>query len=489
MEWINPLRWFSWVGEFFRVWFLNIPWRDAPKAIPAIILSIALFTTGFIAFSEGAGWRNRLMERQLQLALDHEDYPTAEIVLLRQLKSDPGNADLLYRYALIRDEQSFPDQARVLMRRLLGQKNIHAAKWMLSQEYLANADRKLDEEKLAEYEFILDVIHKREPKNVIVENLYANLLIQTQKYVKALPLLESLSKLDPRKGLLAAAISRRLGDELAAEQYAEKALEAVTSMAKDDPADVGLAMAVARNQAFLNRFPEAYRTLDRSAQSAKTPEERNVLVQSLGDLIVEWVNDIEESPHETLKDRVRVLRMLQAALRFAPNNPRVVSMTADHVLATLGEDSKELETVREALVNGSAPGIAHFIRGTSALMKKDLKKAEFELSLAAEMMPRSGAILNNLAVTMAMQEEPDYEKALEVANGAIEQVANPTPHFFETRGQILFQMGRFKSAIPDLERAVADPSLADKAHEMLANCYDELGDKDLADGHRKAMTP
>ncbi|MEL6106507.1 MAG: tetratricopeptide repeat protein, partial [Planctomycetota bacterium] len=200
-----------------------------------------------------------------------------------------------------------------------------------------------------------------------------------------------------------------------------------------------------------------------------------------------WVKFIEESPSNTVTERLRVLKMLQAALRFAPNNPRVVTLIADHVLKSLDEDDTELVTVRNALVNGSSVGIAHFIKGTSALMKKDMKNAELHLELAVELMPRSGAILNNLAVALAMREDPDYERALELSGAAIDLVKTPTPHFYETRGQILFRMGELKEAIPDLERALAEPSLAKKAHEMLANCYDEVGDKELADNHRTAV--
>lgn len=487
MQAINPLNWMRWGGEFIRVWLMGLPWRDAPKAIPAIILTIVLFTVGFVAFSGEAGWRNQLLVKQYKVSMEREDYPTAEIVLKRQLEGDPENVNLLYEYALVRENQSFTEEATALMRGLVKKRHVRAATWLLVNEYIGKQWTDLDQEKKDEFGLVLSLINDEQPDNIPVTKMYAEYLIVTQRFASAVPLLESLSKIEPMRGLQAAALCRQIGDFEAAERYADQTLEVVEEMAKDDPTNSDLAMAVARNQIFLRRYSDAVRTLDLSVKRAKTPEHRQMLSQALGDAIVAWVKFIEESPSNTVTERLRVLKMLQAALRFAPNNPRVVTLIADHVLKSLDEDDEELASVRNALVNGSSVGIAHFIKGTSALMKKDMKNAQLHLELAVELMPRSGAILNNLAVALAMREDPDYERALELSGAAIELVKSPTPHFYETRGQIFFRMGELKKAIPDLERALAEPSLAKKAHEMLANCYDEVGDKELADNHRTAV--
>ena len=117
-------------------------------------------------------------------------------------------------------------------------------------------------------------------------------------------------------------------------------------------------------------------------------------------------------------------------------------------------------------------------------MNEDIANAMLHLELASELMPQSGAVLNNLAVAMALRDDPDLEMALKISNAAIEQTERPTPHFYETRGQILYQLGSFQAAIPDLERALAEPNLAKKAHEMLAVSYDRVGDRELANAHR-----
>ncbi|QDV43302.1 Tetratricopeptide repeat protein [Stieleria neptunia] len=485
MHAFNPLTWFRWMGEFIRCWFLGIPWRDAPKAIPAVILSMVLFTTAFIAFSGGAGWRNRLLDRQLQVSLEREDFPTAEIVIRRQLEADPKNVELIHRFALVREAQSFEEEAKALMRQLMTRRHLPAAKWLLENEIIGKKLTDFSSEELDEVGRVLQLITEREDKNLGAKRMYAEYLIFEQRLSSAIPVVLELAEVEPMRGLQAASLARHLNESEAAEQYASAALERVEEMHKDDPTNSQIAMSIARNQIFLERHSDAIRTLKRSIDVAKTQEERRMLTQALGDAIVAYVTYIEKSPTNTVQERLRVLTMLDAAVKIAPNNPRVVTMVADHVLASLSEDDEQISTVREALISGSPAGIAHFIKGTTALMNEDLAMAELHLEKAAEQMPRSAAILNNLAVALAMKQEPDYEKALQVANAAIDNVPSPTPHFYETRGQILFRMGRFREAISDLERALPAPDLELRAHQMLADCYDKVGDTDLARGHRE----
>ena len=486
MSFLNPIAWFRWVAEFISQWFHAISWSEAPKAIPAVILSVVLFSTGFIAFSDSAGWRTRLLDRQRDLSLQREDFSTAEIVLRRQLEADPSNSDLVFKFAWVRNAQSHSEEAKVLMRKLLNRRYLPAAKWLYANHILEKKFTDFQGDDLDEVGRVLGFISDREAENLTVKRQYVDYLIYRQRYASAIPLLEELSTVDPLLGLRAAELSRRIGNFEQAERYAETTLEKVVEIHKDNPTNSFLAMNIARNLIFLKRHSDAIRTLRRSVDLVKTTEERRMLTQALGDTIVAYVNYIEETPTNTLKDRVRVLRMLDVALKIAPNNARVVTMVADHVLRSMDEDDEELASVRAALITGSPLGISHFIKGTGALMDEDQSLAELHLELAAEQMPRSGAILNNLAVALAMKSEPDYERALEVANAAIEHVATPTPHFYETRGQILFRMGSFREAIADLERALAAPNLKLKAHQMLADCYGRVGDKELAELHQEA---
>ncbi|MEL6107037.1 MAG: hypothetical protein AAFU85_13420, partial [Planctomycetota bacterium] len=199
MQAINPLNWMRWGAEFIRVWLMGLPWRDAPKAIPAIILTIVLFTVGFVAFSGEAGWRNQLLAKQLKLSMDREDFETAEIVLKRQLEADPENAKILYDFALVRDNQSYTEEATALMRSLVRQRHVPSATWLLVNEYIGKQWTDLDQEKKDEFGLVLSLISEEQPDNIPVTKMYAEYLIVSQRFASAVPLLERLSKVEPMR--------------------------------------------------------------------------------------------------------------------------------------------------------------------------------------------------------------------------------------------------------------------------------------------------
>ena len=485
LTYLNPLAWMRWTGEFVYCWAISAPWRDAAKAIPIIILLTGLIVTSAISRTDAEGWRSTLLQSQLAEAWEKEDYATAEIVLRRQLTTRSEDADIVYHLAVARHKQEKTEEALDLMRNIVRVKGHEgSARWILQNSYVGKQWTALNEEEREEFGDLLKLIHDESPTDLGIKQLYADYLIASEKLPLAVPLLEELARVQPMRGLQAAAISRRLGNDASANRQAEITLEEVSRMSEEDPTNAILALAVAQNQLFLKRYTEAIRTLDRAVQRSKTNEDKIRLNQAMGDAIVAWVSFIEESPDRTLQERLRILKMLQTALEYAPNNPRVLTLVADQVLATLDQDNEEVQTLRLSLVRGSSPGISHFVQGTAALMKDNVDDAMMHLKIASELMPRSGAILNNLAVAITTRPGGDLEQALKISNTAIQQTPQPTAHFYETRGQILFRMKRFLDAIPDLERALAVPELAANAHETVAECYEQLGKVELAKQHR-----
>ncbi|TWT84826.1 Tetratricopeptide repeat protein [Planctomycetes bacterium CA13] len=487
LRYFNPIQWFGWIGQFIRAWVASLPLQQIPKAIPAFVLLMVLLITGIVAYSDGNRWRSNLMGKQFKAAWDADDYETAELVLRRQIKERPDDTQLVFRLALARDEQDAREDAIEMMRGLVySRKYQPAARWLLQNKFVGGKWTELEPEEQAELGQLLQLLHEETPDDFQIKRLYADYLIATEKAAAAVPLLTDLAKIQPMQGLRAAAISRQLGQTAQSERLAEATLGTVMKLWEEEPTNMAVALAVAQNQLFLNRHRESVQTLEKALTRAKKPEDAKVLRVAMGDAIVAWVNHIEQVPTGDAKDDLRSLQMLQLAIQYAPNNPRVLTVVVDRVLAAASDDDAEVKKIRDALVKGTSPGIAHFIQGTAALVKDDYESGTMHLKLAAEMLPRSGAILNNLAVALATREDPQLEQALKIANSAIENTTNPTPHFFETRGQILMKLERHPEAVPDLERALMVKSLAPKAHESLAICYQAMGEKEIAEQHQEA---
>lgn len=487
-EFLNPLNWFRWLGQLIGGWFVSLPLRELPKAILAVAFLALMVICTFAAQSETSDWRGRLLDRQLRSSVDRDDFDTAELILNRKLAMSPDDSQLLFQLGMTKDSLDDREGATKLMRGLVTVKRHEpAARWLLQNSYLGKDWNQLSQADKDEFGDLLRLIYTEAPNDIAIKNLYADFLIADQNFVKAIPLLDDLARAQPMRGLQAAALSRRLGNTATADRLARRTLVDVEKLFAEDPSNSILALAVAQNQLFLKRYSEAVRTLEQGISRAKTDPEKRQLMQAMGDGIVVWVQSVQASEaKDTESERLRVLKMLQVALRYAPNNPRVLTLVADQVLATMDDKDAQVATIRKALVAGTSPGIAHFIRGTAYLMNDDLERAAQSLELAANELPQSGAILNNLAVALSMRQDADYERALKISEQAIKQTPDASPHFFETRGQILERLGRYKEAIPDLERALSVPSLKKNAHLSLAKCYENLGDPDVAGMHLEA---
>ncbi|MCC9655658.1 hypothetical protein [Rhodopirellula halodulae] len=488
IRYFNPLQWFKWLGQWFVAWFRTIPWKRAGTAVPAIGLTIALAILLFVSSGENVSWRSQLIRDQLADAFERDDYQTAELLIRRQMEEGDESADTLFRYAVARHQQDETEEAYSLMRGLVGQqRDPKAARWLLQELYDKKKWADLEDAEQREFGQLLQFLSEETPDDLGIKQAYADYLVRTNRQNQAIPYLVQLASVQPMRGLQAAVISRQAGESDAATRYAEATLEKVQQLFAEEPASPQLAMANVQALIFLEKHADAVRLLNESIGRMKTKEHQAALQQAMGDTIVVWINKIESEPNETPEERLRVLKMLQVALQYAPNNPRVLSLVADQVLKTLESEDKELSKIRAALVKGSSPGIANFIRGTAALLKDDADKATLHLKLAAEHLPHSAAILNNLAVALAEKEDADMEQALTISEQAIESVSEPNAYFYETRGQILTKLGKHLEAIPDLERALAEESLADAAHESLAICFEALGQEDLAEEHRAAI--
>jgi tetratricopeptide (TPR) repeat protein len=490
LRYLNPLTYVKWVGQFIYAWGMSLPWSLAPLTIPALILIVIVSVATVIAFSDNSNtWRANLLKSQLMTALDTDDFKTAELLLARQVQERPKDGDLGFRLAMIQSELGKKEQAIAQMQRLIQTKrHKEAARWIVREKFDKRQWRDLSEDERAEFGSLTKLMFEEFPKDPTVKNLYADYLIASGNLTKALPILDDLSIENPLRGLQAAAVARRLGLDERANAIAERSLNTMSTISDEDPTNLAVSLAVAQNQLFLNKHRDAIQTLNKAIKLSKTPEEQQMARQAFGDAMVALVKHIEDTTSGSVQDRLRIMEHMKIALEFAPQNPRVLTVISNQILATLNDDNEQIAAIRQALLKGVSPGVAHFIKGTSALMKGDNEVATRELKLANEHMPLSSAVMNNLAVVLLQNPDVDLEQPLRIVEEAIRLGENAPPHYYETRAQVLLRMERYEEAIPDLERALEIPSLTAKAHLDLATCYEKISqpDLELAAAHRKA---
>lgn len=512
--WIACRGYLYTLWHFVDSWLASLPWRRLVGALPFLLVVSFIAASYFLASgAPDAGFRGRVLDKQLRGAWARDDWKVARLVLNRRLRFDPDNREARFQLALAIDALGDPERATQMMYGLVfderqsrqaeaedgeaGEEtmgevalqrsaDLRAAAWLVENRFGDRPWEELESDQRRALLALLGLLHRAEPDNLPIRQLYAQRLLAAGRYSEALPVIAGLIPQRPGAGLQAAIIARGLGETARADDYARQASDHFTKLLEAEPANAAVALMRARCQVFLEQHGEAVRTLHGALARSDEDEQRAALSQHLAEVLVAWAQATEAEAGDDPAQRLRILKMLQVALQHSPKNPRVLSMVAGQVLATAEQDDAQIVALRESLTQGTSPGVSHFIRGTAAVIKGDHDDGVFHLRLAAKTLPGSDVILNNLAHVVAERDPGDLDKALKIAQMAIRQTKQPTPYHLETRGRILFKLGRWQEAIPDLEAALVVPQLAAEAHRALAECYARLGKAEMSAQHRRA---
>ena len=482
MQFLNPLYWMRSLGQLVALWLWSFPVRFLGPATPSIIAATALLVIAGLSLVREPDWRQRRLRETLQRAAARGDHAEAELLARRLLRWHPDDAGLQYHVALAVAHGERPEAAVATMQALARhRRHGEAALWLLSEQFQPVRWKQWDGHQRRQYGDLLEIAATAMPDHRPVVGRYADYLLWTGKHARALPLLHRLAAEHPGRALQAAALYRQTNQPSHAEAVARLGLDQLRERAMDEPRNVDLQLAQTQFLVFLHRYDDATQMLAQAMRDDRTDDPR--LRQAAAEVLVLWAGQPSQQG-DAASQMARRLGLLSQAVKLSPNNRRVLDAVVQMVLRCAHEDDPEVAALRDLLVRGVAPELAHFVRGTSAMLRGDAEDAEVHLQLAAETMPSVPAVLNNLAVTLAAQRSPDLQQALSLADAAIDR-APDHPYFLETRGQIYLQMGRSESAIADLERGLAAPELAGPVHAALAQAYCDLGQADLAGEHHK----
>ena len=179
------------------------------------------------------------------------------------------------------------------------------------------------------------------------------------------------------------------------------------------------------------------------------------------------------------------LPMLREALALTPTSQPALAELAS--LAAEGDAAAD-EALNDLLTSGDAGGAVNLAAGLRASARGDDEGAIDYYSRAYELDPTLAYAANNLAFLLARSEkDPQPERALAIADGLVKKFPE-VPNFRDTRGGILMILGRPADAVKDLEFALDGGMAGNRGlHAALAKAYEELGQRSLADAHRRRL--
>jgi tetratricopeptide (TPR) repeat protein len=494
LYYINPLTWLGWVAQFIQSWVLGFKWGAIPAAIPAILVLVTMLVGTSLVYSSSRAWRERLVEGHMINAYSEENYEVVEMLLKRQIRTNPDDEQLQMRLASAYESMEKQDEAREIFRTLAFDKaSGRAAMWLLEKDYDREKAAEWPEEKTAEFGELTRVALVEFPENKQLNAFRAGYLMQRGELQEAITHLDKLTSASPVVGMQIAGMLRARGEEEKARAYSESSNKMIEKMVADEPKRTELRLLHAQSLISLKRHRDALNTLVEGFQQTKDERFRGAIGEAMI-LYSEAIAKESQDPN-TLKLR---LQLLKKASDVAPAHPAVIKAIADTILSTVNEEDDQVAALRQSLIDGTTPAMRHFIQGTVAMMQEKPELAAIELQLAAQEMPNSVAILNNLAfakMSVAKEQNNDpkvLQQALDLSDKAIELVqkvpeAGEQMLFFrETRGQIYLLQGKYIDAIADLGAAVQVPALSIQSNQAISEAYEKLGQPEMAAMHREA---
>lgn len=280
----------------------------------------------------------------------------------------------------------------------------------------------------------------------------------------------------PELRLALASLYTARGDRDRARQEATKARDYFRARAKAAPRDRVPLLAWAQASLVLEDYPNAVAALKKGLEFPDNAAVR----RSLGGAYASWARALAAKPGSDPGAR---LRLLEEGLRYAPGDPALLQPLIAMANLQGAEADRARAVLRQILVEGRPSAVVHMLLGLDAWKRGRGDEARVHMEQAYRLAPDAASIANDLAWMLANAPEPDLERALKLADAAVER-APDNPHARDTRGRILLKQKRWKEALADLERALRalpdDPAL----HQALATAYDGLGMAEIAAMHR-----
>lgn len=517
---VLPLRWC-----ILRLASLDRNWWHLLEGAPAVVVgvgSLAVLITALLLPDV------KLIEkysRSAWMAYRAEDFDTARLYFRRLVYLEHDNPTHRFQLALALDRLSDQLSHRAADLRLTAAANGQPpSDWnreedQLKQRSRAMARRALDTmNELAPVESVgygrahvwlaQEILAAKTPSPAQIDNavkhlqraleaegdhlraqsLLGRLYVQLGKYEEAEPHLAAMVEHQPSIHLTLAKVYRELDRSFESRKHARLAARHFERRAQKDLSDYSSRLAWSDALSLISDYRRATDVLAHGRllvqahnESGRLDQLVEVYDKALARLFYRWAEELEQKERTDLSQWVLVLlSSLHYDTSFTPTLKKVAE------LSNLPEDdAREMRNVlRKLLADGKVPATVHLVLGTDAWSEGRDEIARKHLASAFDLNPKMPSAVNNMARALAGSGAADLNRALKLSESAVAE--DPENHDFrETRGQVLYELGRFDDALKDLTFAVGKRPDDRQLHVTLSAVYDKLGRPDMAARHRE----
>ena len=480
--WLRTAAWYVWILPDFTLrfvvqWWTTRPWTSLLWGLPAILSGLALLAV--------EPWHNRTLpgqwarryDREGLAALSRGDLQAADVYFRRVAFLDDASPASSYGLALTAEQQGDLPRARRWMLRIAPEAEAGyppAHFWLAKDLTRGDAARRPQDVQLLEHH-LLQAARSADHQLEARVNLAQLYTLQRQPD-KAIAQLEQAVARQPALQLDLAqlyALAQRPAD---ARRAAAKAGEFFASRAAAEPAQPQFRQAWASSLVLQERHEDAIRIL---TEGLKQPDPEP-FQRALSAVYLHWLGSASAPGKPNVP---RQLELLDRALQHDANNEQALRMLGRLAIDNDESAAQATDMLKQMLARGAAPAVIHLALGTQALHRGDVDTGLMHLEQAQERNPRIPTVLNNLAWGLTQQDEPDLERARQLAEAA--QQLSKHPETYDTLGTILARQGKLREAVTQFETALRLLPPRAKIHRQLGDLYQQLGDAELAGEHRR----
>lgn len=473
----NPINWIIWPVTFLVNFFFSRPYRlTGPAIFSVAICAIVAFLLAQQQYLGGKGYRVEQYQRMLDNATGRKDFKEALICNKTLIDLQPNELRFQLERARIEKELGNTELAYQIAYRLaIVRKYGLAALWLADEKFQFDKINEWSEDEHLKYRGLLLIATNQSSgtNKDLAKIRLAAYLSAIKADAEALKYLEDVVPNNPQFAFTAAELAFRTKDRIKLQTFLPIARGYYQERLKESPENLDFRLFLAQALVMDEEIDQAIQLLQDGMRLKVDQKYQAAMAEALAYKST-LLSKEKKTPQLTLQ---RLTLMLNAST-LAPNNPFVVETLVQLLFEIKKDDNAEIASLREAATQGLPPEFVHFVRGTLALMDNQLEDAQRHLKLAADGGLQLPGILNNLAVAIAKSTDGDLNLALSLSNQALEKL--PHPSIFETRGQILYRMGKYEECILDLEKGLQVEALVPEILPVLADAHRQLGNVKLA---------
>ena len=463
--------------RFVADWWSTRYWRSCVWGLPPILIGLTVGGGGWMYGRVSPRDWARMYGAAGTAALRAGDLDAADVCFRRMVVLDETSSSAWYGLALTAERQEDLPRARELLRRIApeSEAGYPEAHYWLAQDLIRQKVPATPRE-LRELEHNLRQALRSPACQLESRVILAQIYAAGGQPQRAIEELVQVVAARPEFRLELARLYAVIGRGPEAVRAATRAGEFFQARVQAEPDQPQHRLRWASSLVLQARYQDAVDVLT----AGLTLPDPQPFREALAATYLSWfdASAIENGPQP-----VQRLRFLERVLHYDPSNARALTMLAE--LAVREEQTTDQATaiLKQVLPEEQAPAMVDLILGTQALHRGEVDQGLEHLEQALQQNALMPELMNNLAWGLAHQDEPDLERALQLAEAA--QRISKHPETYDTIGTILIQLGRHREAVLQLETALRVlPPRAD-VHRKLGSVYEQLGDASLAAEHRR----